>query len=213
MTAELDRILLALAHPVRRKIIELLEKEGELEYSAILREVGVESSALSFHIKKLQGLVEKSRGVYKLTEQGLRAAHLLKCLYSERGVNKPEPLHIRGAAILVNDDLLLESYKRGSSLVIEAPLVIIDNNVSQSLYSKTIKAIRGIVVYSPINLYSNTLAKAKALLVLPYKKKPPCSIEEPYAAIHHLIKKGYNAVAARLTKELGISTENIAAKQ
>ncbi len=87
--SELDVILQALAHPVRRRVIELLAENKGLSYSELMRLVGVEDSGtFGFHLRRLRGLVRKNeRGDYELTGLGLRAYKLLRLLR-----NRAEPV-------------------------------------------------------------------------------------------------------------------------
>ncbi len=85
----IEKYLKALAHRVRRDIIRALAEKGKLSYSELMRITGVEDSGtFAFHIKMLQGLIEKDPmdGEYKLTEKGLKAYKALKILSDEHAV-------------------------------------------------------------------------------------------------------------------------------
>jgi len=59
-----------IAHPIRRKILQLLEKE-EMSYSDLMDALSLESGSLGFHIRKLQALVTQgSDGKYTLSYMG-----------------------------------------------------------------------------------------------------------------------------------------------
>ncbi|MEB3774527.1 MAG: helix-turn-helix domain-containing protein, partial [Desulfurococcales archaeon] len=78
---ELDEVFAALSHGLRRRIIALLAGSRGLSYGDLLRSTGVESSMLSFHLRKLRGLVERGGdGLYRLTGLGLKAARVLACV-------------------------------------------------------------------------------------------------------------------------------------
>jgi DNA-binding transcriptional ArsR family regulator len=65
----------ALTHPARVKILKLVQ-EKQLTFSALKREIGMESSGqLQHHMQKLSGFidVERERGSYTLTDMGRRA--------------------------------------------------------------------------------------------------------------------------------------------
>jgi|GEM_PF-563224 DNA-binding transcriptional ArsR family regulator len=63
----------AISHPVRREVLSLLTEEPK-SFSELMDETGLESSTLAFHLRKLDGLVEKdSQGLYRLTEFGAEA--------------------------------------------------------------------------------------------------------------------------------------------
>ncbi len=82
----IEKYLKALAHRVRREIIRALAEKGSLSYSELMRITGVEESGtFAFHIKMLQGLIEKDpkTGEYRLTEEGWRAYKALQILSGE----------------------------------------------------------------------------------------------------------------------------------
>jgi DNA-binding transcriptional ArsR family regulator len=63
----------ALAHPIRRRIIECLQKKGALSFRELLKSVGLGNHGkLGFHIKALEELVERdpSKKRYRLTDRG-----------------------------------------------------------------------------------------------------------------------------------------------
>ncbi|MEX2723928.1 MAG: FAD-dependent oxidoreductase, partial [Candidatus Freyarchaeota archaeon] len=60
-----------LGHPLRRKILLLLEKEGYMQYSDLLKELNIETTGqLNFHLTKLGNLITKEGKAYKLSEEG-----------------------------------------------------------------------------------------------------------------------------------------------
>ena len=74
-----DEIYIALAHPIRRRIIECL-LENNLSFSELLERVGVGNHGkLGFHMRVLEGLVEheQSNKKYRLTERGQLAGELI----------------------------------------------------------------------------------------------------------------------------------------
>jgi DNA-binding transcriptional ArsR family regulator len=74
-----DEIHKALAHPIRRRIIELLQ-ENDLSFQKLLEQVGVGNHGkLGFHIRSLEGLVERDPSMkrYRLTDRGQLAAELM----------------------------------------------------------------------------------------------------------------------------------------
>lgn len=75
-----DEIYRALAHPIRRRIIECLQESKNVSFRELLKYVGVGNHGkLGFHIKALGGLVERkpSMGKYCLTEKGQLAGELI----------------------------------------------------------------------------------------------------------------------------------------
>jgi len=80
-----DRIFEAVSHPLRRQVIMLLGERKEMTFSEIMEELSVESPALAFHMRKLEGLVEKVRDTYRLTDLGRRAYGVILSLRGEGG--------------------------------------------------------------------------------------------------------------------------------
>ena len=75
-----DEIHRALAHPIRRRIIECLQERNDLSFRELLKHVGVSNHGkLGFHIKALRGLVEREPSVkkYRLTDRGQLAGELI----------------------------------------------------------------------------------------------------------------------------------------
>ena len=74
-----DQIHRALAHPIRRRIIECLQ-EGGLSFQELLKGVAISNHGkLGFHIKALGGLVEREPLMkkYRLTDRGQLAGELI----------------------------------------------------------------------------------------------------------------------------------------
>jgi Mn-dependent DtxR family transcriptional regulator len=71
-------ICLALNHPLRRWIIELLEARGTLDCSELRSLLNISSGRLSYHLENLVGLIEQDENrQYLLTMEGKRAYRLL----------------------------------------------------------------------------------------------------------------------------------------
>ena len=86
---DIEKYLKALAHKVRRDIIKALAERGNLSYTELMRITGVmDSGTFAFHIKMLQGLIEKdpATGDYRLTDEGWRAYQALKILVSKERI-------------------------------------------------------------------------------------------------------------------------------
>jgi len=67
-----------LAHPFRRKILLLLEKEGYLPYTDLMEKLGLETTGqLNFHLKKIGSLVGKDKKSYFLSEDGKRVLKII----------------------------------------------------------------------------------------------------------------------------------------
>ena len=197
---DLERILIAVSHSLRRRIVSLLGSKKKMTYSELLKELGVESSLLSFHLRKLQGLVEKREGEYTLSRLGFYALRILSCIYGQRHLGSY--LLISGrAAQIVSDDLLLEAYKRGGLELEDIGIVYVNSDVSRSLYKKTVKKISSIVVYVPEDLHGYTASIASTDIIIPYRK-PPINPLVAQEAIKDLEKRGYHIVAEKLRNRL-----------
>ena len=163
--SELDIILQALAHPVRRRVIELLKDSPGLSYSELMRLVGVDDSGtFGFHLRRLRGLVRKNeRGDYELTELGLRAYELLRLLRSraEQAPDKPlieetscDVISLGGVRELEVTQPLLERFVQGNkSLEISDVERLVVRFVEPELFARVVKEINNVgVVYAPNSL-------------------------------------------------------------
>ncbi|MFX1519797.1 MAG: hydrogenase iron-sulfur subunit [Promethearchaeota archaeon] len=90
-----------LAHPIRRKILLLLEKEKRLHFTSLLNLLNIDATGrLIFHIKKLGNLIKKDDKNYLLTEKGQLAIKIMKhcqSMINGEGIEKTE---IRGPSII-----------------------------------------------------------------------------------------------------------------
>lgn len=75
-----DEILRALAHPVRRRIIESLRENKGLSFNELVESIDIgDHGKLGFHLRALKGLVERepSTSKYRLTDRGQLAGELI----------------------------------------------------------------------------------------------------------------------------------------
>jgi len=75
-----DEILRALAHPVRRRIIESLRENKGLSFNELVENINISNHGkLGFHLRALKGLVERepSTSRYHLTDRGQLAGELI----------------------------------------------------------------------------------------------------------------------------------------
>ncbi len=81
----LNIIFESLANPVRRKILEVLDNEGPLPYTELMRRCGIrDSRTLKHHLEKLGPLVAKNRGgTYVVTKLGSRVLRFVELLKDE----------------------------------------------------------------------------------------------------------------------------------
>ncbi len=68
-----------LAHPLRQKLLEILDNDGYVSYTELMEKLGLETTGqLNFHLKKLSTLIGKDKKSYYLTEDGKRVIKLLE---------------------------------------------------------------------------------------------------------------------------------------
>lgn len=75
-----DEIHKALAHPIRRRIIECLQEKNTLSFYELLKVIATYNHGkLGFHLRALKGLIERepSTKKYRLTEKGQLAGELI----------------------------------------------------------------------------------------------------------------------------------------
>jgi hypothetical protein len=75
-----EMVIQALGNKERRNIIDIVASSGDgVLYSDILHELGVNTGKLNYHLKLLEGIIEKDDSRrYRLTDLGMRAVGLLK---------------------------------------------------------------------------------------------------------------------------------------
>lgn len=68
----------ALAHPLREHILRILDTERLLSYKDLMERLGLKKTGLfNYHLKKLEGFIEKRNGLYQLTAAGRNAIRLM----------------------------------------------------------------------------------------------------------------------------------------
>lgn len=74
----LVNVYAVLAHPLREKILKILDSERLVSYKTLLSRLDLkETGLLNYHLKKLEGYVEKNQGFYRLTAKGHNAVNLM----------------------------------------------------------------------------------------------------------------------------------------
>ncbi|MFX1451990.1 MAG: 4Fe-4S binding protein, partial [Promethearchaeota archaeon] len=67
-----------LSHPIRRKILFILDKEGYVSYTELMDTLGLETTGqLNFHLKKLKMIIGKDKKSYFLTKEGKRLINII----------------------------------------------------------------------------------------------------------------------------------------
>ncbi|MDO8056072.1 MAG: NAD(P)-binding protein, partial [Candidatus Hermodarchaeota archaeon] len=68
----------ALSHPLREQILRILDTERLLPYKDLMTRLGLKKTGLfNYHLKKLEGFIEKRDGLYQLTTAGQNAIRLM----------------------------------------------------------------------------------------------------------------------------------------
>ncbi|MDP7078831.1 MAG: helix-turn-helix domain-containing protein [Candidatus Undinarchaeales archaeon] len=76
-----DEVLAALDNPLRCKLLRFISEHGPVSFSTLLRHADIETSKLSFHLKKMRTLLDQDdKKRYELTDEGVRAADVLAYL-------------------------------------------------------------------------------------------------------------------------------------
>jgi hypothetical protein len=76
-----DIILQALSHKERRGILKIIgATPGGVTYSSILGETELNTGHLNYHLRSLEGLIEKADGLYRLTPLGAKALNVIPTL-------------------------------------------------------------------------------------------------------------------------------------
>ncbi len=75
-----DVIMQALTHRERRNILKIIDySNGGVIYSGILGETGLSTGRLNYHLKELEGFIEKNEErKYLLTALGKKAVRLMR---------------------------------------------------------------------------------------------------------------------------------------
>ncbi len=156
----IERYLKALAHPVRRAIIKALAEKKKLSYTELMRITGVEDSGtFAFHIKVLQGLIEKDSetGDYMLTEDGWKAYRVLEIIGGGELEAKEEAISKEtkpgGEVVVISDTMsftltknFAERLKReGKRLLIEDVLVVTIEDMPEELLDSILEGMHDVL--------------------------------------------------------------------
>jgi predicted transcriptional regulator len=89
-------IFQALAHPMRRTIIRILEtKPNGVDYTELITDLGLPTGKMNYHLEQLEGLIERNgEHRYVLTSLGKKALNQLKQLKAELTVEDEKYLKL-----------------------------------------------------------------------------------------------------------------------
>ncbi len=171
---EIEKYLKALAHRVRRDIIRALAEKGRLSYSELMRITGVmDSGTFAFHIRMLQGLIEKDPGTgdYRLTGEGWRAYRALKLLMGEEAavgtssgaMSVEQVIRIGDMPELVFTRRFAEKLRReGRRVIISDVSRLTIEDMSEELLDSVVKGIYDVdLVIAPKHLHHIIILKSR----------------------------------------------------
>jgi uncharacterized RDD family membrane protein YckC/DNA-binding transcriptional ArsR family regulator len=73
-----SKVLSILSHPLRRRILFVLNKEGEYSFTDLMNELKIDTGKLSFHLRALSAFLEQTKnGRYKLNRIGENAVRAI----------------------------------------------------------------------------------------------------------------------------------------
>ncbi len=86
----------ALAHPIRRTIIRLVQSRSQgVTYTELLTDIGLPTGKLNYHLEQLKGVIEKdSNSAYVLTSFGKKAVEHLNLIEQRTSVDDGEYVQI-----------------------------------------------------------------------------------------------------------------------
>lgn len=129
-----DSLFESLSHGIRRRILELIVEEGPLPYTAILNKTDLKPGTLNYHLEKMRLLFEVEDGLYRASEQGLKAYNVLKSFHSL----KPTGIRFNLSSFLdifIKPSLAFKSVGKGSVIHILSSIMVGVLSVLLSLYS------------------------------------------------------------------------------
>jgi len=181
---ELDYILQALSHEVRRKIVKTLAEKSPLTYTELMREVGVEDSGtFGFHLRRMQKLVSKSRtGEYQLSDLGAKAYKILLELEGKKFPVEEEKEPSKTMVVsdrlkfILTEEIAKSYVNRGIRIVLRDILKLIIKPMDRRVFDKAVEEIADCaIIYVP-----------KALEDLVYERCRDISITKVYEREPHV---------------------------
>jgi len=150
-------VLQALGHEERRNILKIIGASTDgVTYSSILGETGLDTGHLNYHLRGLEGLIEKDDDkIYKLTPLGVKALRLLKGIDDD--VNGDVSQYIKSAKNTQDSllhpliKLILVVFSIGAGILFLGSLVVLINARTIAgnavILAFVVMIISGIVLY------------------------------------------------------------------
>ncbi|AWS00395.1 ArsR/SmtB family transcription factor [Metallosphaera hakonensis] len=131
----------AISNPVRRRILELLEVP--MTFSELSNELALDSPSLSFHLRKLNGLVVKDQeGKYHLTDEGRRALGIIRGIDSSSMLKQVVVEYL--GEVKLDNEYLLKLKGEGKKLVIRNVKKVDLTGVNSDLLSDVLEVMENV---------------------------------------------------------------------
>lgn len=130
-----DSLFESLSHEVRRRVLELIVEEGPLSYTAILNKTDLKPGTLNYHLEKMRLLFKVEDGLYRASEQGLKAYNVLKSFHGL----KPADIRFNPSSFLdifAKPSLAFKLATKGSIIHIFSSITVGVLSVLLSIYSR-----------------------------------------------------------------------------
>ncbi len=158
---DVDVVLQALAHPLRRRIIEVLGREGAQSYAELMRKCGVDDSGtFAFHLRRLRGLVEKrgENGEYALTGLGRRAYDVLLFLRGEKvgrdvGEKSERIVFSDRVSFVLTREHVERARRLGRRIIVRDIYELVIEPIPSEVFDEVVEEVRDVaLVYAPVEL-------------------------------------------------------------
>ncbi|BFI74857.1 ArsR/SmtB family transcription factor [Sulfurisphaera ohwakuensis] len=166
----------AISNEVRRKILKSLQVPKS--FSELLEELDIESPALAFHLKKLDGLISKdNEGKYTLTEQGKKALSIINMIESQNISlsNQAEiPMIIQYVDnFIVTENMIRKLKEKGRKLIIRDSNTVEFQAINPNLLNDVLESIENVsTVKCPGELVNVISSKSKNVITIRTEEAP-----------------------------------------
>ena len=181
---ELDYILQVISNKIRRDVIKVLAEKGELTYTDLMKEVGIEDSGtFGFHLRKMRRMLDKNDiGQYKLNDLGRKAYEIIKNLEGKYPEEEREEVREVETMVITDRlrfdltrDLIETLHREGKKLILKDIITLNIHPMPRELFDKVVEELSDcLVINAPKELIDLVEFKAKnSLSVKGYTGKPP----------------------------------------